>query len=126
MTLSIFIQKIPSLFPLSAITLYANDNELDLEKIKEKIKEKIDINQIQSQLPDGIKLPPELANASLPSVEETTKILKDKCIKVSGSDAAYEEAAQGGQKLNECITSLVNVTQLQEEIEKATREYFLN
>lgn len=95
-----------------------------MERIKDKLKEKIDINKIQSQLPDGIKIPPEFANASLPTVEEATKILKDKCIKVSGSDAAYEEAAQGGQKLNECITNLVNVTVLQDEIEKATRKKF--
>lgn len=119
------------------ITFSQSNNELDFEKIKEKVKEKIDINQIQSQLPDGIKIPNELLNASLPSVEETTKVLKEKCIKVSGSDAAYEEAAQGAQKLNECITNLVNVTVLMEEIEKATRKlnkysvkiyiiYFLN
>lgn len=111
------------------ITFSQSNNELDFEKIKEKVKEKIDINQIQSQLPDGIKIPNELLNASLPSLEETTKVLKEKCIKVSGSDAAYEEAAQGAQKLNECITNLVNVTVLMEEIEKATRKlnkYFLH
>ncbi|XP_063702693.1 27 kDa hemolymph protein-like [Culicoides brevitarsis] len=104
---------------IHAISLFANDNELDLEKVKDKIKE-IDIDKIKAQLPEGVKIPPELLNASLPSVEETTKILKEKCIKVSGSDAAYEEAAQGGMKLNECITGLVDVSVLQEEIEKAT------
>lgn len=88
----------------------------------EKLKDKIDISKIQAQLPDGIKIPPELANVSLPTLDETTKVLKDKCVKVSGSDAAYEEAAQGGQKLNECLTALVNVTVLQDEIEKATRK----
>lgn len=93
-----------------------------MEKIKDKLKESIDIDKIQAQLPDGIKIPPELANATLPSLEETTKVLKEKCIKVSGSDAAYEEAYQGTQKLNECITNLVNVTVLQDEIEKATRK----
>uniref|UniRef100_A0A336L8A3 CSON005901 protein n=1 Tax=Culicoides sonorensis TaxID=179676 RepID=A0A336L8A3_CULSO len=82
--------------------------------------DKINLNEIQSQLPDGVKIPPELLNASLPSVEETTKILKEKCIKVSGSDAAYEEASQGATTLNNCITSLVDVSVLQEEIEKAT------
>jgi len=104
----------------SSIVLSMVDIETNLEQIKDKIKEKIDINLIQSQLPDGIQLPKELLNASLPSLEETTQILKEKCIKVSGSDAAFEEAAQGGQKLNECLMHLINVTALQEEIEKAT------
>lgn len=48
------------------------------------------INDIKSRLPENVTLPPELEN--LPSLEDATKVFREKCIKVSGSDAAYEEA----------------------------------
>lgn len=99
----------------------ATDNELDLEGIKEKIKEKINLTELQQHLPAGIELPDldTLGNATK-QIEDTQKVLKEKCIKVSGSSAAYEEASQGALTLNECIQNLVNVTQLQKEIEEAT------
>lgn len=101
-----------------------NDTQIDLNALKDKLLENIDINQIKSQLPEGLDIPKDFLNTTLPSidVENTVEIIKEKCIKVSGSDAAYEEAVQGGQKLNECLMDLINVTALQEEIEKATRK----
>lgn len=99
----------------------ANDNELDLEALKEKFKEKVNLTELQSHLPAGIQLPDidQLGNATK-QIEDTQRVLKEKCIKVSGSSAAYEEAQQGAYTLNECIQNLVNVTVMQQEIKDAT------
>jgi hypothetical protein len=53
----------------------------------------ISINDIKKNLPAGVSLPPEFESVSLPSVDDAAKLFKDKCIKVSGSDASYEEAS---------------------------------
>lgn len=58
----------------------------------------ITINDIKNALPEGVTLPPELENVNLPNVEDATKLFKDKCIKVSGSDAAFEEASVSWQQ----------------------------
>lgn len=50
------------------------------------------INDIMNVLPEGVSLPPELQNVNIPNAEEATKLFKDKCEKISGSDAAFEEA----------------------------------
>lgn len=52
----------------------------------------ITINDIKNALPDGVTFPPELEGLDIPKVEDAAKLFKDKCIKVSGSDAAFEEA----------------------------------
>lgn len=52
----------------------------------------ITINDIKNALPDGVSLPPELDGIEIPKVEEAVKVFKEKCVKVSGSDAAFEEA----------------------------------
>lgn len=94
---------------------------MDLEGLKEKIKEKVNLTELQSHLPPGIQLPDfdQLGNATK-QIEDTQKVLKEKCIKVSGSSAAYEEATQGAITLNECIQDLINITVIQKEIEEAT------
>lgn len=50
------------------------------------------INDIKNNLPEGIALPEGFADFELPT-DNITKVLKDKCVKETGSDAAYEEAS---------------------------------
>lgn len=50
------------------------------------------INDIKNALPEGVSLPPELEGLDIPNVEDAAKVFREKCIKVSGSDAAFEEA----------------------------------
>lgn len=51
------------------------------------------LNKAKNELEaKGVTLPPEFKDLDLPNVEDAQKLFKDKCIKVSGSDAAYEEA----------------------------------
>lgn len=53
----------------------------------------ITINDIKNALPEGVTLPPEIEGLPIPSIENATKLFKEKCVKESGSDAAYEEAS---------------------------------
>jgi hypothetical protein len=110
------------LLMLSSISaLPQSGNEIDLEAIKEKIKEHINLDDIKSKLPPGVELPDldKLGDAAK-TIEDTQKVLREKCIKVSGSDAAFEEAQEAVAELTQCVQGLVNVTVIQEEIEKAT------
>jgi hypothetical protein len=94
-------------FIISASTR-ADDTELNLD----------DLDDLKSKIPANF-LPPSLQNTSLPSLEDTKAIVRDKCVRVSGSDAAFEEAEEASVALKECIQDLVNMEQLQEEIKLA-------
>jgi hypothetical protein len=85
-----------------------------LEQIQQKFKENLPPNLTNLT---GIPIPNnlDLENAT----DDAKKVFKDKCIKVSGSDAAYEEAVQGSQTLVECLKELIDFETLNEEIDKA-------
>lgn len=87
------------------------------DELPKDIKE-LDIDKLREQLPEGL-IPPEFQNVSLPSLEDIQKIVKDKCSRVAGSDAAYEQAEQSGQKLSECLQGLLDFSELQSEIKEA-------
>lgn len=55
----------------------------------------------------------------MPSIDELKKILKDKCAKVSGGDAAYDAIERGAEDLKACTSGLIDVEQLQKEIQEA-------
>ena len=55
-----------------------------------------DIKNITNNLPEGITFPPEFDNIPIPSVENVTQVFREKCIKESGSDGAYEQASVSG------------------------------
>lgn len=86
-------------------------------ELPKDIKE-LDIDKLREQLPEGL-IPPEFQNVSLPSLEDIQRIVKDKCSRVAGSDAAYEQAEQSGQKLSECLQGLIDFSDLQSEIKEA-------
>jgi hypothetical protein len=65
------------------------------------------------------KLPASFQNLEIPTVEQVQKVVRDKCISVSGSDAAYDNIEQAPTILQECLQNLLNVTKLQEEITAA-------
>lgn len=90
--------------------LRANELPKDLKEL--------DIDKLREQLPEGL-IPPEFQNVSLPSLEDIQKIVKDKCSRVTGSDAAYEQAEQSGQKLSECLQGLIDFSDLKSEIKEA-------
>lgn len=93
----------------------ANDNEIDLEKLKESI----DLDKIKKNLPAGIEIPPSLQNVTLPSIDEVIKVVKDKCAKVSGGEEAYAAIEKGSEDLKNCTSNLIDVSVLQKEIEEA-------
>ncbi len=64
-----------------------SDNNSDLEEIQKKVQENL------SKIPNLPTIPnipelPDLTNTT----EDAKKVFREKCIKVSGSDAAFEEA----------------------------------
>lgn len=77
------------------------------------------MDKIKEKLPAGIEIPPSLQNVTLPSIDEMKKVLKEKCSKVSGGDAAYEAIERGTEDLKNCTSGLINVEVLQKEIEEA-------
>lgn len=87
------------------------------DELPKDLKE-LDIDKLREQLPEGL-IPPEFQNVSLPSLEDIQRIVKDKCSRVAGSDAAYEQAEQSGQKLSECLKDLIDFSDLQSEIKEA-------
>lgn len=96
-------------FILLPVQTYANDNEIDLNKI--------DLDKIKEKLP--FEVPPSLQNVTLPSIDEVKKIIKDKCSKVSGGDDAYATIERGAEDLKNCTTGLIDYEVLQKEIEEA-------
>ncbi|XP_062533975.1 27 kDa hemolymph protein-like [Armigeres subalbatus] len=99
---------------LIAFLLVSSTSSNELPK---EVKD-LDIDKLREQLPEGL-IPPELANITLPNMEDIQKIIKDKCSRVAGSDAAYQQAEQSGQKLNDCLQGLFDFSDLQNEIKKA-------
>lgn len=78
-----------------------------------------EIDKLKSQFPAGTM--PDLNNLTqalpLAKIMET---LKKKCSDQAGSDAAFEAAEQSFTKLNECVSELINVDAMMEEIKAAT------
>ncbi|XP_030379522.1 27 kDa glycoprotein [Scaptodrosophila lebanonensis] len=82
--------------------------QLNLDNIK-----KLDLNR---------QLPEEYAKSNF-SLNEFKELVRNKCINVSGEKLggeAYTEIEAGLVTLGECITTLVNFTTVQQEIEKAS------
>lgn len=78
----------------------------------------LDIDKLKEHLPEGF-IPPEFQNITLPSLEDIQRIVKDKCSRAAGSDAAYEQAEQAGYRLTDCLKDLVDFDDLQNEIKEA-------
>lgn len=58
-------------------------------------------------------------NVTLPSMDDAKKVLKEKCVNVSGSEAAYTRVVEAAETLKECATNLMDIGQLQNDIEEA-------
>lgn len=104
-TCTIFVILLSISF-LIRIRCDSNNLEFDLDKLKE-------------QLPKNLELPASFQNMPLPSVDEVKRLLKDKCAKTSGGDAAYEAIERGAEELKTCTSGLIDVDQLQNEIHEA-------
>jgi hypothetical protein len=52
------------------------------------------IDDLKNRLNEqGVTFPPEIEGLPIPSIENATRLFKEKCVKESGSDAAFEEAS---------------------------------
>lgn len=62
---------------------------------------------------------PELNNldtSALPNAEEAKNLLRDKCTK-NGGPEAFDKAQQAQAEMEQCLKSLINITELQAEME---------
>lgn len=90
-----------------------NLQDVDINKLKD-----VDINKLKDEVFADL-LPPELKNVTLPKLEDILAHVKDKCSKVAGSGASYDEAELAAQNFGECMKDLVDFNSLPEEIKKA-------
>lgn len=90
---------------IAAATLTGTGNELDIEKLK-------------SQLPEGI-LPEGFNTSALPTADDAKKVIKEKCLKVSNNEEAYQKAETAAEVFRDCLTGLVDFEALQKEIDQA-------
>lgn len=76
------------------------------------------MEKLKSQIPEGI-LPEGFNTSALPSVDDAKTVIKEKCLKTSGTEKAYEDAEEATNNFRECLMELIDVEQLQKEIEEA-------
>ncbi|CAO1433833.1 unnamed protein product [Diamesa hyperborea] len=79
----------------------------------------LNVDDLKNALPEGVTLPSLLENVTIPTADDAKKLFKEKCNKVSGSDAAYDEASEATATAMECVQGLVNFETLQTEISDA-------
>lgn len=88
---------------LTGCALAQSDNNLNLDSVKQQIP--------------GLNID----EASLPNKEEVEKVLKEKCEK-NGGAGTYEDILASKDKVQECLTSHLNQTQIMEELEEAKKD----
>lgn len=83
------------------------------------------INQLKSgagtlanSLPPGI-LPQNFNESAIPSADDIVKLLRQKCDKNAGNAEEWPKVEEAGNTFRTCITDLVDLEKLQEEIEQA-------
>jgi len=103
---------------ISAIILIGSAVSAEISGPPTQIPNLQDLNF--SNLPGNFSLPGNLpVNASnVPTLEEGQRLFEEKCKKM-GHPEAYQAAEAGKDELQECMKSLVNVTELQAEMELA-------
>ncbi|KAH8366633.1 hypothetical protein KR084_008754 [Drosophila pseudotakahashii] len=83
---------------------------------RQGITAQLDLDQIQTQLPDQI-------TKSNFSINDAKELFRNKCIEVAGEEAggaAYVEIESGFMVLTDCLNGLVNYTAMQAEIQEAS------
>ncbi|XP_011152994.1 27 kDa hemolymph protein isoform X2 [Harpegnathos saltator] len=72
-------------------------------------------DEILRQVNEAVPLP-GLDTSALPNVEEAKNLFREKCTK-NGGPEAFEKAQQAQVEMEQCLKSLINVTELQAEME---------
>ncbi|KAK3930195.1 27 kDa hemolymph protein [Frankliniella fusca] len=96
----------------AALVLSDDIDDLDLN---------LDLPKVESKFPSipGLENLP-INRSALPNInpEEIERALQEKCEKNGGEDA-YRTAKNAGENAQSCVSSLINVTELMEKMEKA-------
>nr|CAD7421853.1 unnamed protein product [Timema poppensis] len=101
------------------------DTSSDLASLQQEVNPQDLLNNITSL--SGV---PSLNDSHIPTVEEAENAFKKKCLQnadeqafdramVSLDEQAFDRAMESVTQVSECVKSLVNVTQLKQEVEKA-------
>ncbi|XP_031641080.1 27 kDa hemolymph protein-like [Contarinia nasturtii] len=89
--------------------------QLDLDKLRESIN----VDDINKNLPPGMEIPASFKNITLPKLDDIKNMMKEKCKTVSGGEEAYNAIETGAAELQNCTSGLIDVPTLQDEIDKA-------
>lgn len=81
------------------------------------------INSVTEETRDGlanVEMPPGIDKimAGLPDINQGDDLLREKCLK-SGTNESYENATMAKEKFEVCVSSLVDIKQLKDEINAA-------
>lgn len=89
-------------------------NEPTAEEVLHQVSNVIDLNSLNiSGTPDLSNLNSSMTNA----LEEAKNLFKQKCDK-NGGEHAFENANNAKDNLEQCLKSFVNITKLEEEMER--------
>nr|CAD7413255.1 unnamed protein product [Timema cristinae] len=89
------------------------DTSSDLASLQQEVNPQDLLNNITSL--SGV---PSLNDTHIPTVEEAENAFKKKCLQ-NADEQAFDRSMESVTQVSECVKSLVNVTELQHEVEKA-------
>ncbi|XP_014475442.1 PREDICTED: 27 kDa hemolymph protein-like [Dinoponera quadriceps] len=84
---------------------HSQDNVPSADEVIRQVGGVVDLPQLNN-----------LDTSALPNAEETRNLFKEKCAKNGGPDA-FDKADQAKTEMEQCLKSLINITELQAEME---------
>lgn len=90
------------------------DNAASLDKLTNQLNS----GALSDSLPAGV-LPEGFNVTALPSQDDIVKVLKQKCEKNAGNEEEWTKIEEAASEFKTCVSDLVDVEKLQEEIEQA-------
>lgn len=85
---------------------HSQENLPSADEVLQKVNSAVDIPQLNN-----------LDTSALPSAEEVKNLFREKCTK-NGGPNAFDNAQQARVEMEQCLKSLINITELQAEMEK--------
>ncbi|XP_043259325.1 27 kDa hemolymph protein-like [Colletes gigas] len=89
-------------------------NEPIVDTVLNKVSNVIDLNNSNASV---ISVVENLNTSAIPELNEAKSLFKQKCNK-NGGEGAFENADRAKDEIMQCLKSFVNITVLQEEMEK--------
>nr|CAD7265311.1 unnamed protein product [Timema shepardi] len=112
-TCSIHLGLVSPLTVSCVLAAVRADTSSDLASLQQEVNPQDLLKNITSL--SGV---PSLNDSHIPTVEEAENAFKKKCLQ-NADEQAFDRSMESVTQVSECVKSLVNVTQLKQEVEKA-------